>query len=166
MRLSVCTNTAALMMRTVGFSDTIQKHSSFSGSPVVVERYGILITVLASHSSTQPAQFCWQNIWRGNNLVLYVYAPATELHFAAGSFIAKPSHWSQDLAFRVVEDGERPLLLLRKCLWGTVACHAGNEGKRFTLSAHYHGRHWQPRFKTSSCWAQPLTNNKNRLFFH
>lgn len=32
----------------------------------------ILIQILLSHSSTQPAHFCWQNVWRGNTLFLYL----------------------------------------------------------------------------------------------
>lgn len=74
-------------MRTVGFSDTTQKNSFFSDSLVVVIWVvwcDILMWVLASYSCTQPAQFCWQKAWRGNNLVLYAEPPAPALHFAAG----------------------------------------------------------------------------------
>lgn len=78
----------------------------------------IFTLILTSHCSRQPDHFCWQNVWRVNNLLLYFYPLAIELHFAAiivVKFCYITALTLKDIVYRVVREGERPPLLPTEC---------------------------------------------------
>lgn len=107
----------------------------------------ILIQILTSHSSTQAAHFCWQNVWRSNTLFLS-HPPATELHFAVIVGVKFPyttalTLWSGSCLHCSLRRWKAFLVTKRMSLpKGTVAFQVGDEGKTFAPSAYHCGHTW------------------------
>lgn len=125
----------------------------------------ILTQILTGHCSRQPDCFCWQKVWRVNNL-LYFYSPAIELLFAA--IIVVKFHYTtaltlKDIAFMVVKEGKAPVVTKRMSL-SRVTIGFQTED-RLILSASHCWHHWWLSLKTSSCWIQSLNNNKILFVF-